>query len=139
MENILFKNSKLIIKDYGDGILYQEIIGNVDLETVKILNEQMLLAIRQTKSAKIISNIAKMQLLANNAAEYNNDFLIPNWETNGVKYNAMIIPADTYGKLSIENLKNKYDTEKEEFVKKGFVVEIFNNKEDAIAWLTKQS
>lgn len=139
MENILFKNSKLIIKDYGDGILYQEIIGNVDLETVKILDEQMLLAIRQTKSAKIISNIAKMQLLANNAAEYNNDFLIPNWETNGVKYNAMIIPADTYGKLSIENLKNKYDTEKEEFVKKGFVVEIFNNKEDAIAWLTKQS
>lgn len=139
MENILFKNSKLIIKDYGDGILYQEIIGNVDLETVKILDEQMLLAIRQTKSAKIISNIAKMQLLANNAAEYNNDFLIPNWETNGVKYNAMIIPADRYGKLSIENLKNKYDTEKEEFVKKGFVVEIFNNKEDAIAWLTKQS
>lgn len=139
MENILFKNNKLIIKDYGDGILYQEIIGNVDLETVKILDEQMLLAIRQTKSAKIISNIAKMQLLANNAAEYNNDFLIPNWETNGVKYNAMIIPADRYGKLSIENLKNKYDTEKEEFVKKGFVVEIFNSEEDAIAWLTKQS
>ncbi len=134
-DNVLFENKQIIIKDSGNGILFCKLSSFINLNVIKIFDTEMVSAIRKTKAKKIISDTSDMKIMANDAQEYNNDNLIPNWKRLGIKYNAIILPSSIFGKLSAQALKENYDNSK---TQSGFIAKMFSNYKSAFEWITEQ-
>ena len=135
-DTILFENKQIIIKHSSDNILLCKLSGFINLNMIAIFDKEMLAAIRKTKTKKIISDTVEMKVMANDAQEYNNNNLIPNWKRLGIKYNAIILASSIFGKLSIEALKDNYDNSK---AQSGFIVKMFSNFEKASEWIRNEN
>ncbi len=139
MNNVLFENKQLFIKDNGNGIIFFKIIGFVNIDLMKLIDVEMTNAIRKTKTKKIISDTSKMKVMSPEAQQYNNDVLIANWERLGIKYNALILSSDAFAKWSLQVIKQKYETRSSGgAIKKGFLVNMFENEETAMEWIAEQ-
>ena len=115
-------NSKL-------NIVIWEIKGFVSFEDFKTAAEDTHKLRRKHKSNKQINDINDMKVLSNEIQSYIDKSYFPNAKESGLKHFAFVVPENTFGKLSMENV-NKGASEKYDMD-----IKYFNSQEKAIEWL----
>jgi len=84
---------------------------------------------KKHNTSKQINDINNMKVLSNEIQEFIDKSYFPNAKSSGLKYFAFVVPENTFGKLSMENV-NKGASEKY-----NMDIKYFNSQEKAIEWL----
>jgi hypothetical protein len=133
----LFESQQLTIKDTEAGILYYKLIGFVNMELMQVLDKELIEAIRKTGAKKIITDTREMKVVATDAQKYSSENINPTWERLGVKFNAIIMPSNVFGKWTAKALTEKHEIRTQNS-KTGFLINFFETEPDAINWLTEK-
>ena len=84
---------------------------------------------KKHNASKQINDINNMKVLSNEIQEFIDKSYFPDAKNSGLKYFAFVVPENTFGKLSMENV-NKGASEKY-----NMDIKYFNSQEKAIEWL----
>ena len=84
---------------------------------------------KKHNTSKQINDINNMKVLSNEIQEFIDKSYFPDAKNSGLKYFAFVVPENTFGKLSMENV-NKGASEKY-----NMDIKYFNSQEKAIEWL----
>lgn len=104
--------------------------GKVNVKLGTEILEMALMKIKEKKCPGIIVNSAEVMGTFTMTNDYIANEWIPEALANGCKYNGVIVSSDIFTQFASESLEKKV---------KGVIMKMFNQLEDAIAWIKSVS
>ena len=130
---IVLETEKYVVRVYPeDGIVAHQMYGFVEGEDFKTMMMAGANAYTEYGCSKRLSDDSKNALFNKEDIAW----VESNWEPiilkAGWKYWAIVTPEEVFGKMTMRGIVRRY-------TEKGVIVEMFNDYDAALEWLTKQN
>ena len=124
-------NEKTIYRNYyssADGYVTMEWTGYANSQQFREGTEEMFRELTKHKATKVLGNIKDMVLISHDDQIWLIDYFLPKAIAGGFRAIALVRPDHYFNKVAIETIAYKVNQEK-------LRIQIFNDSNEAIAWL----
>ncbi len=132
-DTVLFENDDFVLKYNGQGVVLVDILAKfISTDVIKKQEEESVFAVKKTKCRKVLTDLSKINLMAQDARQYAMDALRGRIIELRLTHQAVVVPKEIFSKWDVNMIADSLKDQA------AFNVRMFFDFDSAYEWLMSQ-